>query len=138
MATGFLVRDMERRILVWMLQNSGDASVKLVQPIQVRLMSANGDDTDAGTEITGDTYEPVDSFWAQNATDPGVEFENTDDIEFNSLDPDVTVNVVGIELWDSNANEQVRVAYATFDDPQDVVAGDPFILSAGTVKVKLQ
>lgn len=138
MATGFLVRDMERRILVWMLQDSNDISTILVQPIQVRLMATNGDDTDAGDEIDGDSYEPVDSFWAQNATDPGVEFENTSSIEFNSLDADASVDVVGLELWDSNSNEAVRVAYAVFDDTQTVTAGDPFILSAGTVKVKLQ
>jgi len=137
MATGYLTSDMEKRILKWMLNDSLNPANRLVQPIVVRLMDTNGDADTAGTEITADSYEEVDTFWAQNSTTPGVEFANTSDIEFNSLDSTSTIVVAGLELWDTNVNSPVRVAYAVFDTPQSVPATEPFIMSTGTVRVKL-
>lgn len=135
MATGQLDSDMERRILTWMFTDSYDTSLPLVQPVTVRLMATNGDEDTAGVEIAGDSYEPADSSWAQTTTTPGAEFSNTVDVEFNSLDQDSTVSVAGIELWDSNTTSPTRVAFATFDTVQDVAAGDPFVITTGTIKV---
>jgi hypothetical protein len=133
---GLLTRDVERRILKWVLVDQLDTSIVLTHPIVVRLMGTNGDATNAGVEIIGDTYVEAESEWTESTTTPGVEFVNAIDISYNSLSSANSVSVAGAELWDSS-EPAVRVGYATFTSPVIVATGQPFTVGAGQLKVHL-
>lgn len=133
---GQLTRDIERRVLKWLLVDQDDTTIRLTHPIVLRLMQVNGDATTAGTEIQGDSYVEVEADWTESTTTPGVEFENINDITYNSLSSTGPVTVAGGELWDSS-EPAVRVGYATFTSSIIVGTGDPFTIGAGQLKVHL-
>lgn len=133
---GLLTRDIERRLLKWLLVDQIDTSITLTHPTVLRLMGTNGDATNVGVEITGDSYIEAEAEWVESTTTPGVEFVNVNDITFNSLSSTASVVVAGGEIWDSS-EPAVRIGYATFDTPVTVAAGDPFTIGEGQLKVHL-
>lgn len=133
---GLLTRDIERRLLKWLLVDQDDTTIRLTHPIVLRLMQDNGDADTPGTEVQGDTYVEIEADWVESTTTPGVEFENVADITYNSLSSTAPVTVTGGELWDSS-EPAVRVGYATFTSSIIVGIGDPFTIGAGQLKVHL-
>lgn len=133
---GLLTREAERRVLKWLLVDQLDTTITLTHPVVVRLMGTNGDSTNAGVEIVGDSYVEAESEWVESTTTPGVEFVNVTDITYNSLSSTAQVTVVGAELWDSS-EPAVRIGYATLTNPVIVAAGDPFTVGAGQLRVHL-
>lgn len=86
----------EARALNWLTGNSTTAPT---MPLMVRLMTANGSDSSAGTEVVnagGSTYAPVSVAFAA-AVGSGAA-ANSADLVFTNM-PATTV--VGVEIWDS-------------------------------------
>lgn len=133
---GVLTKEVERRMLHWALTDATDPNLPLTLPIMVRLMSTNGTHDVLGTQVVGDTYEPVDTAFAYNDAGVGATFINTTVVEYNAIDSTTSVTVVGAELWDSSETP-VRVGLATLDIPVPVAPGTTFTISPGQLKVKL-
>lgn len=99
-------------------------------PLKVALVTANGSDTAAGTEVTGGSYA------RQNlavAAAVGGATANSADLVFTGM-PAATV--VGVEIWDS-AGTPVRLWYGPLTASRTVAAGDELVLSAGQLTLSL-
>ena len=99
-------------------------------PLKVALVTANGTDTAAGTEVTGGSYA------RQNlavAAAVGGATSNSADLVFTGM-PAATV--VGVEIWDS-AGTPVRLWYGALTASRTVAAGDELRLVAGALQLSL-
>ncbi|MFJ8594859.1 hypothetical protein [Streptomyces sp. NPDC093598] len=99
-------------------------------PLKVALVTANGTDTAAGTEVTGGSYA------RQNlavAAAVGGATSNSADLVFTGM-PAATV--VGVEIWDS-AGTPVRLWYGPLTASRTVSAGDELVLTAGSLTLAL-
>ncbi|MEW2463125.1 hypothetical protein AB0872_20775 [Microbacterium sp. NPDC047426] len=99
-------------------------------PLKVALVTANGSDTAAGTEVTGGSYA------RQNlavAAAVGGATSNSADLVFTGM-PAATV--VGVEIWDS-AGTPVRLWYGPLTASRTVSAGDELVLTAGSLTLSL-
>jgi hypothetical protein len=99
-------------------------------PLKVALVTANGDDATAGTEVTGSSYARQ-SLTVGAAS--GGATSNSADLVFSGM-PACTV--VGVEVWD-NAGTPVRLWYGALTASRTVNAGDDFKLSAGELDIAL-
>lgn len=99
-------------------------------PLKVALVTANGTDTAAGTEVTGGSYARQNL--AVGAAVAGAT-SNSADLVFTGM-PAATV--VGVEIWDS-AGTPVRLWYGPLADSRTVAAGDELRLAAGAVQLSL-
>ncbi|KOT94489.1 hypothetical protein ADK70_12480 [Streptomyces rimosus subsp. pseudoverticillatus] len=116
-----LTNTAENRLLDWMFGNTTTAPTA---PIKVALVTANGDDATAGTEVTGGSYSRKTITVAAAASGS---VSNSADLLWTSM-PACTV--VGAEVWDS-AGTPVRWAYMPLDANRTVAAGDDFKIAAG-------
>lgn len=100
-------------------------------PLKVALMTANGSDSAAGTEVSGGSYA------RQNITltssTGGSAVSNDADILFTGM-PACTV--VGIEIWDS-AGTPVRLWHGPLAANKTLAAGDEFKLAASDVDLAI-
>lgn len=101
---------------------------------QVRLLTANGDATTAGTEVTGGAYAPAAGVtWTTAA---GMSSNGT--AAFYADLPACTV--VGFELWSSTgwdgATSQ-RIAFGPLDSPVTFLDGDDAEFTAGQLTLSL-
>ncbi|MEV4784003.1 hypothetical protein AB0K53_00865 [Streptomyces tuirus] len=99
-------------------------------PLKVALVTANGSDTAAGTEVTGGSYA------RQNlavAAAVGGATANSADLVFTGM-PAATV--VGVEIWDS-AGTPVRLWYGPLTASRTVAAGDELRLTAASLQLSL-
>lgn len=136
MTLGLLTQELETRLLTWALVNPFDTSIPVSLPIKVRLMSANGNASTAGTEVTGDAYSAIEATFSTSTTSTGALVVNTASIEFAALDTATSKTVVGVELWDSS-DTPVRLAFAPLLSTFSVAALSPFIIGIGQLKVSL-
>lgn len=122
----------EARVLNWL---TGNATTAPVLPLMVRLMTANGSDAAAGTEVVnagGSTYAPQSvAFPAASGT---TQTATTADLVFNNM-PAVTVN--GVEIWDSAA-VPVRWWWGPATVPKTTNLGDPLKILAGALVLTTQ
>ncbi|WP_030670646.1 hypothetical protein [Streptomyces rimosus] len=117
----------ENRMLDWLFGNSTTAPVT---PIKVALVTANGDDVTAGTEVTGGSYSRKTVTVAAAASGA---VSNSADLVWSGM-PACTV--VGVEIWDS-AGTPVRWAYGALTASRVVAAGDDFKVPAGSLSLTL-
>lgn len=107
------------------------ASTRPTTPIRVALVTANGTDSAAGTEVTGGSYARQNVTFANAAAGAT---DNTTAVTFTGM-PAVTV--VGIELWDS-AGTPVRLAYGPLTGGGKTTnAGDTFSIAIGDIDISL-
>jgi hypothetical protein len=99
-------------------------------PLKVALVTANGTDTAAGTEVTGGSYARQELAVAAAV---GGATSNSADLIFTGM-PAATV--VGVEIWDS-AGTPVRLWYGPLTASRTVSAGDELVLSAGQLTLSL-
>ncbi|MFJ4785134.1 hypothetical protein [Streptomyces sp. NPDC088794] len=99
-------------------------------PLKVALVTANGDDATAGTEVTGGSYARQSLTVAAAS---GGATSNSADLVFSGM-PACTV--VGVEVWDS-AGTPVRLWYGALTASRTVNAADDFKLSAGELDLAL-
>ncbi|MDX2838013.1 hypothetical protein PV377_03165 [Streptomyces ipomoeae] len=101
-------------------------------PLKVALVTANGSDSAAGTEVTGGTYARQNITLTSSTGGSGV--SNDTDIVFTGM-PACTV--VGIEIWDS-AGSPVRLWHGPLTANKTLNAGDELKLAAGDVDLAIQ
>ena len=99
-------------------------------PLKVALVTANGSDTAAGTEVTGGSYARQSLSVA--AASAGAT-SNSADLVFAGM-PAATV--VGVEVWDS-AGTPVRLWYGALAVSRTVAAGDELRITAGSLTLAL-
>ena len=102
-------------------------------PLKVRLMTTNGSDSAAGTEVVdagGSAY--VRQSVTLSAASGGAT-SNSADVVFTNM-PACTVT--GIEIWDS-AGTSVRIWYMPLTASKVVNLGDTFTLPATTIALSL-
>ena len=106
------------------------ASYTPTSPLKLRLMTANGSSSTAGTEVTGGSY--TSKTIAFNAASGG-SASHTADITFTGM-PACTV--VGVEIWDS-AGTPVRIWWAAMSSPKTLASGDSIGFPASSIILQL-
>lgn len=108
----------------------GTASYTVTTPIQLALMTANGSDSAAGTEVTGGSYARQTITFGSAS---GGQISNSAAINFTGM-PAATV--VGIEIYDS-AGTPKRLAYGALTANKTTASGDTlqFAISAITLSL---
>ena len=99
-------------------------------PLKVGLVTANGDDATAGTEVTGGSYTRQNLSVAAAVNGAT---SNSADLVWTGM-PAATV--VGVEIWDS-AGSPVRLWYGPLSATRTVAAGDELRLAAGALSLSL-
>lgn len=124
------ITDVAESLLLNWLHGVG-APTRPTTPLKVALVTANGSDSTAGTEVTGGSYT------RQNITltssTGGSAVSNDADILFTGM-PAATI--VGIEIYDS-AGTPVRLWHGPLAANKTVSAGDEFKLAASDVDLSL-
>lgn len=108
----------------------GNAAYSVTTPIKLALVTANGDDASAGTEVTGGSY--ARQTIAFDAAASG-SIDNNAAISFTGM-PAVTV--VGIEIYDS-AGSPKRLAYGPLTSSRVVTSGDTVQFASGAITLSL-
>lgn len=108
----------------------GTTPYTVTTPIKLALVTANGSDSAAGTEVTGGSY--ARQTIAFDAAASG-EIENNAAISFTGM-PACTV--VGIEFYD-NAGSPKRLAYGALTVSRTITAGDTVQFAIGTITLSL-
>ena len=117
----------ENRTLDWLTQNSPTAPTGA---LKVRLMTANGSDSAAGTEVTGGSYaSQTVTFGAAS----GGATSNSGALTYTGM-PACTV--VGVESWDS-AGTPIRWWHGALAASKTINAGDTFTIPAGDLDLSL-
>jgi hypothetical protein len=122
----------EARALNWLTGNSTTAPTA---PLSVRLMTANGSDSAAGTEVVnagGSTYSAQTVAFGA-AVGSGTT-SNTADLVFTNM-PNCTV--VGVEIWDSNGTP-FRWWWGAATASKAVNLGDTLRIVAGQLVLTMQ
>lgn len=108
----------------------GTASYTVTTPIKLALVTANGSDSAAGTEVTGGSYaRQTIAFDAAS----GGSIDNNAAISFTGM-PACTV--VGIEFYD-NAGSPKRLAYGPLTASRTVTSGDTVQFASGAIILSL-
>ncbi|MFI8206881.1 hypothetical protein [Streptomyces sp. NPDC085937] len=117
----------ENRALDWLMGNSTTAPTT---PLRVALVTANGSDTAAGTEVTGGSYTRKNLTTAAAVNGAT---SNSADLVWTGM-PAATV--VGVEVWDS-AGTPVRLWHGPLAASRTVLAGDELRIPAGSLTFSL-
>lgn len=117
----------ENRALDWLTQNTVTAPTGA---LKCRLMTANGTDAAAGTEVIGGSYVSQTVTFAAAASGAT---SNSAALTYTSM-PACTV--VGVEVWDS-AGTPVRWWYGPLTANKTVNAGDTFEIPAGDLDLSI-
>ena len=108
----------------------GTATYSVTTPIKLALVTANGDDASAGTEVTGGSYARQTVTFGSAS---GGSITNGSAISFTDM-PAVTV--VGIEIYDS-AGSPKRLAYGALTSSRTVTAGDTVQFASSAITLSL-
>ena len=108
----------------------GTSAYTVTTPIKLALVTANGSDSVAGTEVTGGSY--ARQTIAFDAASSG-QIENNAVINFTDM-PSCTV--VGIEIYDS-AGSAKRLAYGALTASRTVTAGDTVQFAVSSITLSL-
>ena len=108
----------------------GTSSYTVTTPIKLALVTANGSDSAAGTEVTGGSY--ARQTIAFDAASSG-SIDNNAAISFTGM-PACTV--VGIEIYDS-AGSAKRLAYGALTASRTVTAGDTVQFAVSSITLSL-
>jgi hypothetical protein len=114
---------------------AGVAYTTHTAPIKLRLMTANGSSTSAGTEVTnsgGSTYAAVTTASSWAAASAGAVATNAA-LTFTNM-PAVTVT--GIELWDS-AGTPLRTWWGDLTVHKTTGLGDTLTFPSGSITASL-
>lgn len=108
----------------------GRASYVAATPIKLGLVTAEGSDSVAGTEVSGGSYSRKTITWNPAS---GGSINNAAQVDFHNM-PACTV--VGIELWDSSGTP-VRLAYGSLTASKTLASGDTLTFPAASVTITL-
>lgn len=108
----------------------GTAGYTATTPMKLALVTSNGTDSAAGTEVAGGSYARATITF--NAASGGT-IDNSATISFTNM-PASTVT--GIEVWDS-AGTPVRLFYGALSASKTVSSGDTLEFAAGSITLSL-
>ena len=108
----------------------GTAAYSVTTPIKLALMTANGSDSAAGTEVTGGSYARQTIAFGSASSG---QIANSAIINFTSM-PAATV--VGIEIYDS-AGTPKRLAYGALSASKTLASGDTLQFGASSITLSL-
>lgn len=117
----------ENRCLDFIMGNSATAPTA---PLKVALVTANGTDTTAGTEVVGGSYARK-TMTVAAATNGAT--SNSADLIWTGMP---VATVVGVEVWDS-AGVPVRLWYGALGASRTVASGDELKIIAGALSFAL-
>lgn len=117
----------ENRALDWLM---GTATTAPTTPLKVALVTANGSDTAAGTEVAGGSYARKNLTVAAAVNGAT---SNSADLVWTGM-PAATV--VGVEVWD-NAGTPVRLWYGPLAASRTVASGDELRIPAASLTFSL-
>lgn len=124
------------RILLDLL--TGVSAEVPVLPIVVRLMSANGSESAAGTEIVGDSYEEKPITFAAAVTVSGTTTaKNSVLVGWTMLDSTATRSVTGYEIWDSGVVPR-RFVFEAYGSPVSVGIAEPVQIVVNALSLGLE
>jgi hypothetical protein len=99
-------------------------------PLKVALVTANGSDSAAGTEVTGGSYARQSLTVAASVSGAT---SNSADVVFTGMP---VATVVGVEVWDS-AGTPVRLWYGPLASSRTTASGDELRLTAGSLALSI-
>lgn len=108
----------------------GTSTYSITGATKLRLMTANGNDASAGTEVTGGSYTPQTIAFTSAASGA---IENNGALSFTGM-PACTV--VGIEIYDS-AGTAKRLLYGALTSSRTVTSGDTVQFASGAIDITL-
>jgi hypothetical protein len=111
----------------------GNASYTVTTPIKLRLMTVNGTNTSAGTEVTGGSYASQNITFSSAGSILTETLQNNAAISFASM-PATTVT--GIELWDSSGTPK-RLAWGPLTTNRTTASGDTLQFAINSIVVSL-
>lgn len=123
-----LTNTAENLALDWI--NGVGSPTRPTTPLKVALVTANGSDSAAGTEVSGGSYVRQSVTFDSAASGAT---QNAGAVTFTNM-PAVTV--VGVEVWD-NAGTPVRIWYGALTANKTLNAGDTFIIAIGDLDLSL-
>lgn len=103
-------------------------------PLKVRLMTANGSDSSAGTELGTSGGYTAGGASVTFTTASGGATDNTGSAVSWTNMPATTI--VGVEIWDS-AGSPVRLAYGALSANKTTNSGDTFTIASGALTLSL-
>jgi hypothetical protein len=105
-----------------------------ISALYLALETDAGDDTGAGTEVTGGSYARQEvAFAAPTAGDPPSTVSNSDDVVFTGLP---ACSVTSAALYSASTGG-TRYWYTALSAPRTVNAGDSFTVKAGDLVLSL-
>lgn len=108
---------------------------RIEPPLFMRLMTVNGSESAAGTEVVGDLYDQQQLVFDSAATVSGTTTAATSSATiFPGLSSTSSISVVGYEIWD-NSETPVRVWAVDLGGVLAVPANQPVTFAAGTITV---
>lgn len=110
--------------------NAVAAFTEPTAPLKLKLMTANGSATAAGTEVSGGSYAAQTI--TMGSSSAGVS-SNSNAITFSAM-PAATV--VGVEIWDSSGTPQ-RLWWGAVTTSQTYAAGNNATVAIGAVSATL-
>ena len=108
----------------------GTAAFSVTTPVKVALMTANGNDSTPGTEVSGGGYSRQDVTFSAAASGST---SNAAAVEFTNM-PACTV--VGIEIYDS-AGTPKRLAFGALTSAKTLSSGDTLRFASTTISMSL-
>jgi len=108
----------------------GTSTYSITGATKLRLMTANGNDASAGTQVTGGSYA-AQTIAFTSASSGAI--ENNGALSFTGM-PACTV--VGIEIYDS-ASTPKRLLYGPLSASRSVTAGDTVQFASGAIDITL-
>ena len=103
-------------------------------PLKVRLMTANGSDAAAGTELaTSGGYTAGGSSVVFTTAASGATDNTGSAVSWTNM-PATTI--VGVEIWDS-AGTPVRLAYGALGSSKTTNSGDTFTIASGALTLTI-
>lgn len=104
-------------------------------PLKLKLMTVNGTDSTAGTEVSGGSYTPQTITFAATTSGTGTT-SNSNVITFASMPAVGGSGVVGFEIWDSNATPK-RLWWIPATVAKTTNAGDTYSVAIGAITLSI-
>jgi hypothetical protein len=122
----------ENLVLEWLF--SARTATRPTTPLKLKLMTANGSDASAGTELgTSGGYTAGGATVTFGTAASAGSIATTADVTWTNM-PATTI--VGVEIWDT-AGTPVRIAYGALTANKTTNSGDTFTVTTGALTMTL-
>lgn len=129
---GNLPDTIENLVLTWLFTSSA-ATRPTTSTLKLRLMTANGSDASAGTELATSGGYTAGGATVTFGTPSAGSITTTADVTWTNM-PATTI--VGVEVWDT-AGTPLRLAYGALSASKTTNSGDTFNVATGQLTISL-